>query len=188
MIASIVTRFRCLPRMQVISTLLEHVIGVLFFFVPHRNSVLDDKEGRVDDRERRVVRVRRPQNDVRPMHVVQKGPSVSFAHGCIEADLQESAAGLHGSWGVPITFDEHVTQSIGAARVHLVLNNRLNASVARFSSPSVPMNVLFEDVGVVCGNSVLFFASGKGKFVEGGGLCALQVRVNVGDNITIMRW
>ena len=43
---------------------------------------------------------------------------------------------------VPITFDEHVTQSIGTSRVHLVLNNRLNASVACFSSPGVPMIVL----------------------------------------------
>ena len=155
MIASIFT-LRAILSMHVIITLLDHVIRVLFFVVPLRNSVLDDNEGRVDDRERRVVRVRRPQDDIRPMHVVQKSPSVSFAHGSIKADLQEAAAGLHGSWCVPITFDEHVTQSIGTSRVHLVLNNRLNASVACFSSPGVPMIVLFENVGVVCGNSASY--------------------------------
>ena len=95
MIESIVT-LRAIFSMHVIITLLDHVIRVLFFVVPLRNSVLDDNEGRVDDRERRVVRVSRPQHDVRPMHVVQKSPSVSFAHGSIKADLRE-AAGLHGS-------------------------------------------------------------------------------------------
>ena len=69
-----------------------HMVVVLGPF-KHRCSVSDDEKRVRYLNEHRRVRIRRPQDHIRAMHILEEGPPVTSAHFHVEADLQEPIGG-----------------------------------------------------------------------------------------------
>ena len=83
-------------------------VSIIVHLVSHHNSMLHDKKCSWYDCEARCVCVRRPQDDVGTMHILQEGPPVGSTERLVVVHLQKAAGRGDPCRGVPITLDENM--------------------------------------------------------------------------------